>query len=368
MPPSGTTSNSGGRNSAFTSGTGAEKELTEKDILLELAKAAPGAAWNAIKNEASLSRDIQTRRNQGHIVNFASDIVQGVANVGINAVNASSRELSKHIGDGRPSAVIPNIRTPKVNVSSSTGDMSITGGSLDRNPAIGTAKSLGFVVEGNPAETVSRGIEGVGLIPFLKPIKAVKGASKAITNEVDAAARSAAGYGPPKAVPVAPTSTIVRDTTKETARESRKIVPSVNTTQKSNQFKTPEDTRAGEGNVTSITNAPSRRTGSPEYETQGPLALQPKVDPTDVPAGTPDASPKLRPVPHSALAPEGKSKPKIVGSPSTNVSSSPAADPATDPAKSDEGSPKPDKFNRPKPHNLDGGQTAKQHVDLQRVF
>jgi hypothetical protein len=349
------TSSSRGRTSAFTSGTGAEQPLTEKDILIQLAKAAPRAAWNAINREASLPDDVQTRRTQGHIVNFASDIVQGVANVGANAINSQAG-----------SVVIPNIRTPKLNVTS-TGEQSLAGGSIDRDTKVGTAKSLGFHVQGDPLETVSRGIEGVGLIPFLKPIKAVKGATNAITNEIALASRGATKVR--SSTPVAPTSTIVRDTAKETARESRRIAPSVNTTKKSNQFLTPEDKRAGGGNVTSITNAPSRRTGPPEYETQGPLALKPDVKPTGVPDGTPDASPRLRPVPHSALAPEGRFKPKVGTSPSTNVSSSPAANPATDPAKSDEGSPKPTKsdLNRPRSHNLDGGQTAKQHVDLQRV-
>jgi hypothetical protein len=351
-------SSSRGRTSAFTSGTGADQQLTEKDILIELAKAAPGAVANAAKNEYALSPEVRERRAAGHVVNFASDVVQGVANVGINAVNAFS---------GRETAVIPNIRTPKLNVNSS-GDMSLAGGSVDKDTKVGTRGSLGFRVEGDPLETVSRGIEGVGLIPFLKPIKAVKGATNAVTNEIALASRGVTKVR--SSTPVAPTSTIVRDSAQETARESKRIVPSVNTTKKSNQFLTPEDRRAGGGNVTNITDAPSRRTGPPEYETQGPLAIKPDVKPTDVPDGTPDASPGLRPVPHSAKAPDGKSKPKVVGSPSTNVSSSPAADPAADPAKSDEGSTKPTKndLSRPKPHNLEGGQTAKQSVQLQRVF
>ena len=201
MPPKESNVTSSGRSAAFTSGTGAV-DPTVKSVATDLAKAAPGAVWNALKKEADYLGDGDYKvRATGHAVNFLSDIAQGVSNVGINAVNATSRELSKHIGDGRPSAVIPNIRTPKLNVDSTTRNMSVAGGALERNPAVGTAKSLGFYVEGDPMETVSRGIEGAGLIPFLKPIKAVKGAGKAITNEVDNAAKATAGSVKPKVSP-----------------------------------------------------------------------------------------------------------------------------------------------------------------------
>ena len=201
MPPKETTKVSSGRAAAFTSGTGAV-DPTVKSVATDLAKAAPGAAWNALKREADYLGDGDYKvRATGHAVNFLSDIAQGVSNVSINAVNALSSEASKHIGDGRPAAVIPNIRTPKLNVDSTTRNMSVAGGSLERNPAVGTAKSLGFYVEGDPMETVSRGIEGAGLIPFLKPIKAAKGATNAITNEVANATKATAGSVKPKVSP-----------------------------------------------------------------------------------------------------------------------------------------------------------------------
>jgi hypothetical protein len=362
MPPRETTSTSGGRSSAFTSGTGTD-ELTVKDVAIDLAKAAPGAARDAILREAALSNEMQSRRAGGHIVNFASDIAQGVANVGINAVNATSRELSSHIGDGRPSAVIPNVRTPKLNVSS-TGKFSVAGGSLDRNTKVGTAKSLGFYVEGAPEETVSRTIEGVGLVPFLKPIKAAKAATRAVTNEVDTAARSTAGYMKPKGVPVAPTSTVIRDTAQETVRESRRAFPNNTPAPRSNQFKEPDN------NVVNLFDRGSeRRSGPSEYETQGPLALQREVSPTEVPTSAPDATPRLTEVPHSAITPEGKSKNRIVTSAAIGSATSPATDAAADAAeKAKDEAGKTTKPTRPRDLGVGLGNPGRQDVHLRKIF
>jgi hypothetical protein len=188
-----------GRNSAFTSGTGAE-DPTIKSVAIDLAKAAPGAIWNAAKREADYLDDGDYKvRATGHVVNFLSDIAQGVSNVGINAVNAVGAEAAER--SGTKGFVFPNVRTPKLNVDSTTRNVSITGGSLDRNPEVGTASSLGFVVEGNPMESVSRIVEGAGLVPVLKPIKAVKAAGKAVTNEVENAVRASAGSVKPKVSP-----------------------------------------------------------------------------------------------------------------------------------------------------------------------
>jgi hypothetical protein len=357
MPPRETTSTSGGRSSAFTSGTGGE-DLTVKNVAIELAKAAPGAARDAILREAALSNEIQSRRAGGHIVNFASDIAQGVANVGINAVNATSRKLSENIGDGRPSAVIPNVRTPKLNVSS-TGKFSVAGGSLDQDTKVGTAKSLGFVVEGAPEETVSRVIEGVGLVPFLKPIKAVKAAGRAVSNEVSTATR-----GTVRSVPVAPTSTVIRDTAQETVRESRRIAPSANATPRSTQFPEPDN------NVVNLFDRGSeRRSGPSEYETQGPLALQPKVKPTEVPTSAPDASPRLTEVSHSAITPDGKSKNRIVTSAAIGSATSPATDAAADAAeKAKDDAGKATKPTRPRSPDFGLGNPGRQDVNLKRIF
>jgi hypothetical protein len=206
MPPRETASTSAGRSSAFTSGLGAN-DPTVKSVVTDLAKAAPGAIWNAAKREADYLGDGDYKvRATGHAVNFLSDIAQGVSNVGINAVNALGAEAGKGIASALGKEVekpfiIPNVITPKLNVDATTRNVSVRGGSLDRDTKVGTAKSLGFYVEGDPMETVSRGIEGVGLVPFLKPIKAVKGAGKAITNEVDNAAKATAGSVKPKVSP-----------------------------------------------------------------------------------------------------------------------------------------------------------------------
>lgn len=359
MPPRETTSASGGRSSAFTSGTGGE-DLTVKNVAIELAKAAPGAARDAILREAALPQDIQNRRVGGHVVNFASDILQSAANLGINAVNAESAELSKHIGDGRPAHVFSNIRTPKVNVDSSTGKTTVTGGSLVRNPAVGTAKSLGINVKGAPEETVSRALEGIGLVPFLKPIKAIKGATRAITNEVSTATR-----GTVRAVPaVAPTSTVIRDTAQETLRESRRVAPSANTTPRSTQFKEPDS------NVVNLFDRSSeRRSGPSEYETQGPLALQREVAPTELPVEAPDAAPRLTQVPHSAEAPEGRSRGRVTTSAAVSAATSPAADAAADAAeKAKEETGKADKPTRPRDLGVGLGNPGRQDVHLRKIF
>jgi hypothetical protein len=417
MPPRESNAISSGRSAAFTSGTGTKKS-TVKSVATELAKAAPGAIANAAKREASYLADGDYKvRATGHVVNFASDIVQGIANVGINAVNATSRELSENIGDGRPSAVIPNIRTPKLNVDATTRNVSVRGGSLDRNTKVGTAKSLGFVVEGAPEETVSRVIEGAGLVPFLKPIRAAKGAGKAVTNEVENAVRASAGSFKPKSskptfeppTPGGPTtpkiirteepdSKVIDPNTGDMAPPSKRNPPRTldkpdgpaKGQEKKNQgttitkeppasSKLPGDRWLKPGE---IIEPPIKPGTYPPYNPPKTRTPEVKPAPAPKPAPKPAAAPEPRPAPAPAVAPTStvvrnstdetaresrRAFPSMGVSPQSSQFTSPQG--STDNSTStDSGTGTVTKTTRPRNPDAGLGNPGRQDVNLRRIF
>jgi hypothetical protein len=179
----------------------AAPQRTVMDSARQFINDVPGAILNAAKTEASLPTNIKNSRLDGHIFNAASDTIAGIANIGINAVNSQFPKFP----NGQPSVVYPNLNGPKLNVDSTTGKKSFAGGSLNRNPEVGTAKSFGVNVPGNPDETFNRGLEtATTALPFLKPLKLLGKAGKVVNNKVATATKAVALN--PAVKPVSPSS------------------------------------------------------------------------------------------------------------------------------------------------------------------
>jgi hypothetical protein len=144
---------------------------TVVDVAREFKNKAPKAIKQAVATELATTSKYGTfnERLAGNVVNAASDVVQGAANLVSNRINAQAG-----------SALIPNVKTPKLNVSRTDGFQGIQGGSLNRNPEIGTASSGGLEVPGNPDETFNRTLEAAGMLPIpgIKAAPAVASGAK----------------------------------------------------------------------------------------------------------------------------------------------------------------------------------------------
>ena len=143
--------------------------------------------------------------------NVASDIVQGAGNLGVDAQNAVDSAVGHGVSDAAGWAGahgvakdirgyvdthrIPEIVTPKFVRDSNTDALNKVGGSLIRNPDVGTVWSAGMYVPGKPVESVLRVINGVGTVAMAAggAGELVKGAAGALEEGGAAVARSAAG-------------------------------------------------------------------------------------------------------------------------------------------------------------------------------